>query len=94
MLYVQQWSLKNGLHKDMAQQFILDNWAYPGVELIGRYHSCASLEGWIILRTDDPKAIFVYAAKWANILNWKITPVFEDQDALPMNSSVYEENYD
>ena len=90
MLYLQHWSLKAGLHKKMSQEFLDDKGAYPGVDLIGRYHSPASLEGWIILKTEDPKALFIYTAKWANVFNWETFPVFEDEEALPMNKSIYE----
>ena len=33
----------------------------------------------MILKTDDPKAIFVYTAKWANLLDFKITTVNTNQ---------------
>ena len=36
---------------------------YPGVEMIGRYHAPGSLKGWIVLKTDDPKAIYQYTAQ-------------------------------
>ena len=39
--------------------------------MIGRYHAPGSLEGWIVLKTDDPKAIYQHAAEWGEFLNWE-----------------------
>ena len=52
-----------------------------GLKQIGRYHAPGSLEGWIVLKTDDPKAIYQHAAEWAEFLNWETTPVFTDEEA-------------
>ena len=38
--------------------------------MIGRYHAPGSLEGWIVLKTDDPKAIYQHVAEWGEFLNW------------------------
>ena len=58
MLYVQHWSFKTGYHQKGAEKFLGGGGDYPGVEMIGRYHAPGSLEGWIVLKTDDPKAIY------------------------------------
>tara|TARA_B100000212_G_scaffold296759_1_gene240216 strand:+ start:119 stop:256 length:138 start_codon:yes stop_codon:yes gene_type:complete len=42
---------------------------YPGVEMIERYHAPSFLECWIVLKTDDPKAIYLYAAEWVEFLD-------------------------
>ena len=42
------------------------------------------LEGWIVLKTDDPKAIYQHAAEWGEFLNWETTPVFTDEEAGPI----------
>ena len=60
-----------------------------GVEMIGRYHAPGSLEGWIVLKTDDPKAIYQHAAEWGEFLNWETTPVFTDEEAGPIVAKVY-----
>ena len=58
MLYVQHWSFKTGYHQKGAEKFLGGGGDYPGVEISGRYHAPGSLEGWIVLKTDDPKAIY------------------------------------
>ncbi len=48
-----------------------------------------SLEGWIVLKTDNPKAIYQHAAEWGEFLNWETTPVFTDEEAGPIVAKVY-----
>ena len=89
MLYVQHWSFKTGYHQKGAEKFLGGGGDYPGVEMIGRYHAPGSLEGWIVLKTDDPKAIYQHAAEWGEFLNWEATPVFTDEEAGPIVAKVY-----
>ena len=89
MLYVQHWSFKIGYHQKGAEKFLSGGGDYPGVEMIGRYHAPGSLEGWIVLKTDNPKAIYQHAAEWGEYLNWETTPVFTDEEAGPIVAKVY-----
>ena len=89
MLYVQHWSFKTGYHQKGAEKFLGGGGDYPGVEMIGRYHAPGSLEGWIVLKTDDPKAIYQHAAEWGEFLNWETTPVFTDEEAGQIVAKVY-----
>ena len=57
--------------------------------MVGRFHSQVSLKGRIILKTDDPKAIYQHAAEWGEFLNWETTPVFTDEEAGPIVAKVY-----
>ena len=49
----------------------------------------SSFQGWIVLKTDDPKAIYQHAAEWGEFLNWETTPVFTDEEAGPIVAKVY-----
>ena len=62
---------------------------FEGFKVLGRYHAPWSLEGWIVLKTDDPKAIYQHAAEWGEFLNWETTPVFTDEEAGPIVAKVY-----
>ena len=35
-----------------------------------------ALEGYIVLKTDAPKAKYQLAAEWAEFLKWESTPLF------------------
>ena len=48
-----------------------------------------SLEGWIVVETDDPKALYEHAAEWAEFLDWETTPVLTDEEAGPICAKVY-----
>ena len=54
---------------------------YPRVEMIGRYHAPVSLEGWIFLKTDDPKATYQPVTEWGEFINWETTPAFIDAES-------------
>ena len=53
MLYIQHWKIKSGYHQKSAEKFLATGAPYPGVKSFSRYHSPGSLEGWIILDSDD-----------------------------------------
>ena len=57
--------------------------------MIGRYHAPGSLEGWIVLKTDNPKAIYAHAAECGEFLNWETTPVFTYKEAWQIVAKVY-----
>ena len=73
----------------MVTSFLNSSNVQLKVEMIGRYHAPGSLEGWIVLKTDDPKAIYQHAAEWGEFLNWETTPVFTDEEAGPIVAKVY-----
>ena len=90
MLYVQHYSFKTGYHQKVAEKFL----GGGGERLSWRWDDCwvsraLSFEGWIVLKTDDPKAIYQHAAEWGEFLNWETTPVFTDEEARPIVAKVY-----
>ncbi len=89
MLYVQHWKIKSGYHQKSAEKFLATGAPYPGVRSFSRYHSPGSLEGWIIVDADDPKAIYEHAAEWAEFLDWETTPVLTDEEAGPICAKIY-----
>ncbi len=76
MLYLKHQAFKICYHQKGAEKFLEGGGDYPGVEIIGRYHAPGSLEGWIVLKTDKPEAIYEHVAQWAELLNWETTPIF------------------
>ena len=89
MLYVQHWKFKPGYHQKGAEKFLATGAPYPGVKSFSRYHAPGSLEGWIVVETDDPKALYEHAAEWAEFLDWETTPVFTDEEAGPICAKIY-----
>ncbi len=60
--------------------------------MIERYHAPSFLECWIVLKTDDPKAIYLYAAEWVEFLDQETRPLFTDEEAGPSISKVYSQS--
>ena len=89
MLYIQHWKFKPGYHQKGAEKFLASGAPYAGAEMLGRYHAPGSLEGWILVKAEDPKALYEHAAEWAEYLDWETTPVFTDEEAGPICAKIY-----
>ncbi len=75
--------------KKARKNFLATGASYAGAEMLGRYHSPGSLEGWILVKAQDPKALYEHAAEWAEFLDWETTPVFTDEEAGPICAKIY-----
>tara|TARA_B100000945_G_scaffold136197_1_gene108717 strand:+ start:252 stop:518 length:267 start_codon:yes stop_codon:yes gene_type:complete len=84
MLYIQHWKFNPGYHQNGAEKFLATGVPYAGAEMLGQYHSPGSLEGWIIVKKEDPKALYEHAAEWAEYLDWTTTPVFRYEETVPI----------
>ena len=89
MLYIQHWKFKPGYHQKGAEKFLATGAPYEGAEMLGRYHAPGSLEGWILVKAEDPKALYEHAAEWAEFLDWETAPVFTDEEAGPICAKIY-----
>ena len=49
--------------------------------MLGRHNAPGSLEGWILIKVEDTKALYEHAAEWAEFLDWETTSVFTDEEA-------------
>ncbi len=52
-----------------------------GVEMLGRWHSISGARGWVLASTNDPKALFRWVRSWADVLEFEVEPVLDDQEA-------------
>jgi len=55
--------------------------APAGAKLAGRWHSSAGRYGFILIESEDPGAIYRFASEWADLCEFTINPVIEDQEA-------------
>ena len=81
MFYVMEWKIRTGYVGDAFKKFLDTGAPFPGVTMHGRYHAPGSVNGWIIIETDDISAIYKHAAEWAEFLEMKTTPVLNDEQA-------------
>jgi hypothetical protein len=60
-----------------------------GLTSLGRSHSPGSVNGWLLVETEDAVALTQHMAEWATMLELKITPVIGDEEATSAASKVY-----
>ena len=82
MLYLMEWSIKDGCAEKAVTKFLSTGAPMPeGCRLVGRWHAPGSVNGWLLADTEDPKTVYEHASEWAELLSWKTTPVLVDEEA-------------
>ena len=89
MTFLMHWSFKTGYHEKAARQFLATGAPMPECKSWQRFHAPGSVQGWIIVETDDAGVCYEHAAEWAEFLDWNVTPVFTDDQAGPLIAKVY-----
>ena len=51
-LEIQAW-----LHQKGAEKFFATGAPHAGAEMLGRYHASGTLEGWILIKAENPKEL-------------------------------------
>lgn len=82
MKFMTTFPLTHHAYKERVTRF-LENGAPPpeGVQLLGRWFTASHSKGFMLVETDDPKALFRYVSEWADIMNFEIEPVVTDEEA-------------
>jgi Protein of unknown function (DUF3303) len=52
----------------------------PGVRLLGRWTRLDLCGGFVLLESDDPKALTAYVHGWSDVLELTLAPLLEDKD--------------
>ena len=47
------------------ERFLATGAPYAGAAMLSRYHCRGSLEDWILIKAEDPEALYEHASKWA-----------------------------
>jgi hypothetical protein len=55
-----------------------------GVEMVGRWHAVSAARGWVLAKTNDSKALFRWIRSWADLMEFEIEPVLDDQEAAAL----------
>jgi hypothetical protein len=74
---------RHDVQKAFAQMTVDDDKKDAGdkIKLIGRWHNSAEGTGVAICETDDAKALFAWSLNWNAVLNLKVEPVLDDEEA-------------
>lgn len=54
----------------------------PDIEMVGRWHDLARGTGVCILETENPEALARLAMTWNHGMNFDVTPVLDDVEAI------------
>ena len=85
MKYMVAFPLTKDTFKARAVRF-LDNGGQPpeGVTMLGRWHALGGDEVFVLAETDDPRMLYKWAIGWADLIDFKVVPVIEDDDVAPI----------
>ena len=60
-----------------------------GIKILGRWHKTDLSGGYSLFETNDPAALYEFAASWAEVLEMDSTIVIEDADAATALAKIY-----
>lgn len=90
MKFMTTWGLIPGSVAESAQRFLAGEGApAEGVKLLGRWHNVDCSGGFSLYETDNPAALHLGAAKWADLLDLNTVAVVEDAEAGPNLAAIY-----
>ena len=88
MKYITSWTIPQGTFNAAVARFLETGGAAPdGVQILGRWHGMSG-QGFAISEGNDPKAMFLWQAQWADLLAMTVTPCLEDADAGAVMASL------
>lgn len=61
------------------------------VRMIGRWHDVAARQGVLILESNDLASVQKYVGKWNPHMDIEVTPVFDDEESVPVCLSIIED---
>jgi hypothetical protein len=83
-------SIRPGCVPEATSRFLSGKATPPaGVKLLGRWHKTDASGGFSLFETDDPTALYEFAASWSDVLELQSTLVIEDADAGPVLGKIY-----
>ncbi len=79
MLFHITWQFDSTQRNDAQQRFGETGAPPPeGVSMLGRWHSVAGLEGFLVAESADAVAIGKWMQDWSDVLTFEVTPVVDD----------------
>jgi Protein of unknown function (DUF3303) len=89
MKYMVAWKIAPQHVKAAAETFLQNGGKVPaGLRQIGRWHTCGSSSGWLLCEGDEA-ALSLHIAEWQHLLEFQVTPVFEEDAAAKTLATVF-----
>jgi hypothetical protein len=83
------WRTVPGKYKTALEAFLRDGGPVPpGAKTIGRWHAPGSIIGWHLI-DGNLSAVAQHVAEWADLLEFEIYPVIEDDEAATAAKKVF-----
>jgi len=83
-------SIRAGCVPEAVSRFLSGKATPPaGVKIIGRWHKTDSSGGYTLFETDNPTALFEFAASWSDVLETHSNLVIEDAEAAPALAKIF-----
>ncbi len=85
MKFMGRWKVHQDKRRDVKEMFAkmdLDEYKNqhgPEIKLLGRWHDLVG--GWGVFETDNQEAMNLWLGLWADVCDFEITPVVEDDEA-------------
>lgn len=74
--------LTHHAYKERIARFLETGAPAPeGVTILGRWFTAAQSRGFMVVETEDSKLLFKFTAEWADIMDFEIYPVVNDEEA-------------
>jgi hypothetical protein len=90
MKFLSTWSIRPGCLREAVDRFLAGQ-AQPldGVKLLGRWHKSDISGGFSLSETDNPSALYEFAAMWVDMLEIQTAVVIEDAEAAPIMAKLF-----
>jgi hypothetical protein len=90
MKFLSTYSVRPGCLPEVMKRFLAGQ-AQPqeGLKLLGRWHKTDLSGGFSLMESDDPKAIYEFALRWADVLELDSHAVIEDAEAGPIIAKAF-----
>ncbi|HXR38228.1 MAG TPA: DUF3303 family protein [Terracidiphilus sp.] len=90
MKYITTWAALPGATAECVEKFFAgDATPEPDVTVLGRWHKVDCSGGFALSETDNPKSIYKFAAKWADVMEIHVDVVIDEADAEPILAAVF-----
>jgi hypothetical protein len=88
MKFMMEWKIPPASYKAALERFVKTGGPPPaGLKHIGRYHAAGSSSGFLLVEGSEA-ALQEHAAEWSDVVEWRITPVVEDDVASPIAAKI------
>ena len=82
MKFMVSWTIPSGNCKGALDRFLETGAPVPeGLTKLGRWHAPSSTRGWLLVESDDLTMLAQHLSEWADLLEFDVTPVTEDDQA-------------